>query len=71
MKLSDEDLKVYRDLAERRYMANVELQTLAPEINVSIPESAAKNLTSQDVADKLKAILIEQSAAHTAVAHAH
>jgi len=71
VKLSDEDLKVYRDLAERRYMANVELQTLAPEINVSIPESAAKNLTSQDVADKLKAILIEQSAAHTAVAHAH
>lgn len=71
VKLSDEDLKIYRDLAEQRYMANIELQTLAPNISVSIPESAAKNLTSQDVADKLKTILIEQAAAHTAVAHAH
>lgn len=69
--LSDEDTKIYRDLAERRYMANVELQTLAPNISVSIPESAAKNLTSQDIADKIKTLLIDQAAAHTAVAHAH
>lgn len=69
IKLSDEDVKLYRDLAERRYMNKVELQTLAPQISVSIPESAAKNLTSQDIADKLKAILIEQAAAGTAVAH--
>lgn len=68
--LSDEDLKVYKDLAERRYMANVELQTLAPNISVSIPESAAKNLTSEDVANKLKVMLIEQMASHTAVSHA-
>ncbi len=67
--LSDEDLKLYRDLAERKYMANVELQTLAPQISVSIPESAAKNLTAQDIADKLKTILIQQSASHTAVSH--
>lgn len=65
--LSDEDLKIYRDLAEQRYMARVELQTLAPNISVSIPESAAKNLTSQDVADKLKVMLIEQMASHTAL----
>ena len=70
VKLSDEDLKIYRDLAERKYMNSVELQTLAPNISVSIPESAAKNLTSQDIADKLKAMLIEESARHTAVAHA-
>lgn len=69
VKLSDEDIKIYRDLAERRYMNNVELQTLAPQISVSIPESAAKNLTSQDIADKLKTILIEQAAAGTAVSH--
>lgn len=67
--LSDEDLRIYRDLAERRYMNRVELQTLAPQITVSIPESAAKNLTGQDIADKLKAILIQQQAAHTAVSH--
>ena len=70
VKLSDEDMKIYRDLAERKYLNNVELQTLAPNISVSIPESAAKNLTSQDIADKLKVMLIEQAARHTATAHA-
>ena len=67
--LSDEDIKLYRDLAERRYMNNVELQTLAPQISVSIPESAAKNLTSKDIADKLKVLLIQQAAAHTSGSH--
>ena len=67
--LSDEDIKLYRDLAERRYMNNVELQTLAPQISVSIPESAAKNLTSKDIADKLKVLLIQQAAAHTSLSH--
>lgn len=67
--LADEDLKLYRDLAERRYMNSVELQTLAPNISVSIPESAAKNLTADDVAEKIKAVLIQQAAAHTSVAH--
>ena len=68
-KLSDEDLKIYRDLAEQRYMNNIELQTLAPNITVSIPEGQAQNLTAQDVADRIKLMLIEQAAAHTAVAH--
>lgn len=68
-KLSDEDLKIYRDLAEQRYMNNIELQTLAPNITVSIPEGQAQNLTAQDVADRIKLMLIEQAAAHTAVSH--
>lgn len=67
--LSDEDIQLYRDLAERRYMNNVELQTLAPNIAVSIPESAAGSLRAQDVADEINAILIEQMASHTAVSH--
>lgn len=70
VKLSDEDLKIYRDLAERRYMNNIELQTLAPNISVSIPAGQAQNLTAQDVADRIKVMLIEQAAAHTAVSHA-
>lgn len=69
IKLSDEDLKLYRNLAERRYMNQIELKTLAPHIEVSIPESEAKNLTAQDIADKLKALLIEQRAAGTVVSH--
>lgn len=67
--LSDEDIKMYRDLAERRYMNQIELQTMAPQINVSIPESAAGHIKAQDVADALETLLIQQQAAHTAVAH--
>ena len=70
VKLSDEDLKVYRDLAERRYMNNIELKTLAPEINVTLPAGASGNISAQDVADKLKRMLIAEMAAQTSVAHA-
>ena len=70
VKLSDEDLKIYRDLAERRYMNNIELKTLAPEINVTLPAGASGNLSAQDVADKLKRMLIAEMAAQTSVAHA-
>ena len=68
-KLDDEDLKLYKDLAEQRYINNIELQTLAPQITVSVPESAAKNLTADDIANKLKVLLIEQQASHGAVSH--
>ena len=30
IRLSDEDLKIYRDLAERRYMNKIELKTRGP-----------------------------------------
>lgn len=67
VKLSDEDLKVYRDLAEQRYMNRIELQTLAPNINVSMPEGS--NLDATDVANAIKAVLVEQMSANTAIAH--
>ena len=70
VKLSDEDRKIYRDLAERRYMNQIELKTLAPEITVNLPAGASGNFTADDVADKIKKILIEQMAAQTSVAHA-
>ena len=69
VKLSDEDLKLYRDLAERRYMNEIELKTLAPNITVTLPAGAGGNLTAEDVANRIKAMLIEQMNAHTAVSH--
>ena len=69
IKLSDEDLKIYRDLAERRYMNKIELKTLAPEINVSIPESAGGNLTADDVTDYIRKMLIEQMNSQISVSH--
>jgi tape measure domain-containing protein len=68
VKLSDEDLKIYRDLAEAKYMNRIELKTLAPNIKVDLPQGS--NLSPTDVADAIKAMLIEQSASHTATAHA-
>lgn len=65
--LSDEDLQIYRDLAEQRYMNRVELKTLAPNINVSIPDGT--NLQPEDVANAIKGMLIEQMAANAATAH--
>lgn len=67
VKLSDEDLQMYRDLAEARYMQKIELKTLAPKINVNVPKS--DNLSADDVASAIKVVLIEQMASHTANAH--
>ena len=69
VKLSDEDVKLYRDLAESRYMNRLELKTLAPNINISIPESAAGNLSAEDVVDRIRVMLIEEAASQTAVSH--
>lgn len=65
--LSDEDLKIYRDLAEQRYMTNVELKTLAPNISITMPDG--QNMSPQDVANAIRAMLIEQMAANAATAH--
>ena len=69
IKLSDEDLKIYRDLAERWYMNKIELKTLAPEIHVTVPESAGGNLTADDVTDYIRKMLIEQMNSQTSVSH--
>lgn len=69
--LSDEDLKLYRDLAERRYMNQIELQTLAPQISVTLGDGAnVKNLSPKEIANAIAKVLAEQRAAHTSVTHA-
>lgn len=71
VKLSDEDMKIYRDLAERRYMNNVELKTLAPQINVTVGSGAnAQNLKPKDIANAIAKVLAAESESHTAVSHA-
>lgn len=67
--LSDEDLKMYQDLAEQRYLNQIELKTMAPEIHIDLSGRAGSNLDANDVANKIKGMLIEQMASHTAVSH--
>ena len=50
-------------------MNKIELKTLAPEINVSITESAGGNLTADDVTDYIRKMLIEQMNSQTSVSH--
>ena len=69
IRLADEDVRLYRDLAERRYMNQIELKTMAPNINVTLPAGTSGNLSAQDVADHLKKMLIEQMSAQTSIAH--
>lgn len=67
--LSDEDLKIYRDLVEQRYMNRIELKTMAPNINVTLPPGAGGNLSAQDVADEIRRMLVGQIQSQTAVSH--
>lgn len=69
IRLSDEDLKIYRDLAERRYMNKIELKTVAPQISVTIPPSAGGNLTAEDVTEHIRKMLVEEMNSQTAVSH--
>lgn len=67
VKLADEDLKMFRDIAEWRYMTNVNLETLAPNISVSVEGGAS--LTADEIAAAVAEVLVEQRAERTAIAH--
>ena len=67
VKLSEEDLRIFRDIAENKYVANVELQTLAPQIAVNIEN--ATGATPDELADILVAKIEEEMNERTAISH--
>lgn len=67
VRLSDEDLKVYRDIAEAKYMQKIEVKTLAP--NVSVVVDKGSNITDDELAEKLSARLLAESQNYTSVAY--
>lgn len=69
IRLADEDVRLYRDLAERRYMNQIELKTLAPTIHVAMQAGTGGSTEPKSVAEEIKKMLIEQMAAQTAVSH--
>ncbi len=69
IRLADEDVRLYRDLAERRYMNQIELKTLAPTIHVAMQAGPGGSTEPKSVAEEIKKMLIEQIAAQTAVSH--
>ena len=63
--LSEEDMKLLVDMAERRYINNIRLTAQTPIINVSGQNTGDTELDRQRLADALQAILLEQAASHT------
>lgn len=68
VKLSDEDLKIFRDIAENRYIANVSLETLAPSVSVNV-ENNGQNMSEDDIASAVTKALETQISEHTAISH--
>lgn len=67
--LSEEDMKLLVDLAEREYVTNVNLTAQTPVINVSGQNSGDTDLDRRLLADAIRDILIEQAASHTDLAY--
>lgn len=58
--MSDEDLKSLVDMAERRYVANVNLTSQAPVINVNGQNTGNTAADRQALADAIQTVLLEQ-----------
>lgn len=68
VKLSDEDLQIFRDIAENRYIANVSLETLAPSVSVNV-ENNGQNLSEDDIATAVTKAIETQISERTAISH--
>lgn len=68
VKLSDEDLQIFRDIAENRYIANVSLETLAPNVSVNV-ENNGQNLSEDDIATAVTRAIETQISERTAISH--
>lgn len=60
--LSDEDIKALVDVAERRYVNNINLTSQAPVINVSGQNTGRTAQDRQALAEAIQRILLEESA---------
>ena len=65
LSLSEEDIKLLVDLAEREYITNVNLTAQTPVINVSGQNTGNTELDQRMLANAIKTILIEEAASHT------
>lgn len=70
VKLDDEDLKLLVDMAERKYVANVNVRTLSPNVTVEVTNNNGEPLDGKKIANAVKTILDEQTAMHTDLSYA-
>lgn len=68
--LADEDLRMLTDLAERRYVADVNVRTLAPKLSVNVSNTTTgEPMKPQDVADVVMWTLEQQINEHSDLAY--
>ena len=68
--MSEEDLKSLVDVAERRYVNNINLTSQAPVIQVNGQNTGNTPADRKNVADTIRDILIEQVAAGSTISTA-
>lgn len=64
VKLSDEDLKMLLDIADRDYVNNINLTQLTPSVHVEV-NTGGGAVDEDAVAERIKHLLIEQAASST------
>lgn len=67
--LADEDVKIFRDLAERKYINNIELKTSAPNINMNVNNSKGKDFDVGVVITKIAQAIADEASSRTSKAH--
>ena len=68
--LADEDVKIFRDLAERKYINNIELKTVAPQVHATVNNNKGQDVSIKSVVGQLISMIEEESNARTKKAHA-
>lgn len=68
VKLSNEDLKMLLDLADRDYVNKINMTQLTPEVHVHV-DTGGGDVDAEQVADRIKHMLIEQAASSTNLAY--
>lgn len=63
--LSEEDIRLLVDLAEREYVTNINFTAQTPVINVTGQNTGDTDMDRRLLADAIKDILLEQKASHT------
>lgn len=70
VEMTHEDLSLLVDVATRKYVANVNLETRAPVINVTAQGTGDSEADAMRIADELKRILLEQMSSGGSLSYA-
>jgi len=71
IRLDDESMRLYTELAERDYVIKINHKTLTPQIKVDVTNQNGEPLDENKIVNSLKTVLEEQIAMHTNAEYAY